>query len=413
MMYHTPPTKNSLQKQAVALAFPDMVDMVGDHSDASFQAHWNDASGEDYSALSFCVDETRRSHQPDGVRSISLDEGSVYTSRDDDIEIASNARYSIQDSHEPSPNRFTSPTQTATTVAISNISAIHRGRLRKHPKTKAAPSQRPGRLTIWEKVLISMVLLIMSACVSVTVVVIVRHWNSKGSTSSLATVPPFPIATTATNDNATVRLESIRAWLQVDPAPGTPQDKASHWLAEGDLTYILGDPIPSKQQYDDMKNNSSLNTGKEYAAMEAFRVHITQRYALLVFFFTAIVDGIALGGWASITGARLPECLWPGVDCIDQDVVTGLEISSSLGFLQGSLPTELGLLSKLGMYCTISCRSTFVDILSLTFSLGFIAFVYICKDRLMLSYNSLSGEIPSTLYDLSNLRTYPAEFEGE
>jgi hypothetical protein len=234
--------------------------------------------------------------------------------------------------------------------------------------------QNPFPLTIWEILFLVFAVLAIVACGVVTTVIIMGHMTTKNThvvptiqhaSNSTATAIPSVYMNLTSNE----RFNHIRDWLSdydhpFDPTPGSPQYHAILWMAFVDMPTILGKGIQKPL------NSTNMNLS----------IRITQRYVLLVIFFQNIgMDHLALGGWASITGARLTECIWPGVTCttikvnnedgttansITQEVtvVTGLNLNPTIGLLRGSLPTELGLLSNLrtlqNVHCSVRTRST-------------------------------------------------------
>jgi hypothetical protein len=114
----------------------------------------------------------------------------------------------------------------------------------------------------------------------------------------------------------------------VDPEPGTPQFLALEWMASEDL-----------EMWD-------------YETISVER--LKQRYALAVFHI-ATGRWNKRGLWASPSGAREHECFWPGVSC-DRDKlnVLSLELDLFVGTLQGSIPSDIILLSSLGTFSSCS-----------------------------------------------------------
>jgi hypothetical protein len=179
--------------------------------------------------------------------------------------------------------------------------------------------------------------------------------------------------TTSTNSTGrdAERMLHIRFWLShhygttnFNPKPGTPQYDALFWMAHVDVPSILGDDLSlhipnilnnTNEEETDLLSNSNIS------------IRITQRFALLLLFFNNIgTENLMLGGWASLIGARLSECIWPGVTCrtsldtinhTKTTVVTGLELNPWVATLHGTIPTEIGLLTNLGpsilQYCFV------------------------------------------------------------
>jgi hypothetical protein len=118
--------------------------------------------------------------------------------------------------------------------------------------------------------------------------------------------------------------ELVRTIVGVDPLPGTPQLDALEWMASDDLELW------------------------DYETISVER--LKQRYALVVFHI-ATGRWNTRGGWATPSGARMHECYWPGVYCDrDNNVVLSLRLDSFVGILQGSIPSDIFLLSSLGTY---------------------------------------------------------------
>jgi hypothetical protein len=126
-------------------------------------------------------------------------------------------------------------------------------------------------------------------------------------------------------------MEELRTVVGVDPLPGTPQLGALEWMASDDLELW------------------------DYESISVER--LKQRYALAVFHIATGRWNVK-GGWATPSGARQHECFWPGVYC-DRDnvMVLSLRLDTFVGNLQGSIPSEIFLLSNLGT-CSRSSSST-------------------------------------------------------
>jgi hypothetical protein len=117
-------------------------------------------------------------------------------------------------------------------------------------------------------------------------------------------------------------MEELRTVVGVDPLPDTPQLGALEWMASDDLELW------------------------DYESISVER--LTQRYALVVFHI-ATGRWNTKGGWATPSGARQHECYWPGVYCDrDNAVVVSLRLDTFVGTLQGSIPSDIFLLSTLG-----------------------------------------------------------------
>jgi hypothetical protein len=387
----TTDSKTTLET-VVATAFPELVNM----SDSSFLDHWNSTDysidedlGDAYSDQYFVDDDDDDDDVHLNISSApSHLDSSIYTSAGEDT----NDLETSKDFTSPfnSPSKYTdrifvvSPSPTAANTTVTAHSEWWTPRAQAKPeitldcgnternedndrKQKRTP---PLRLAMWEKILIIVVLLGVIACVFVAVVITLDQttgigklasiWPGKNLEPSTTAAPSMGPRAPAYNisDHSEDRFTVIGAWLNMENAtPGTYQHDALLWLAHADLPHILG-PLPSKQAYDITAGLETLHpnvtvdgdTGS-IAEVEAFLQRLAQRFALLVLYFAVMEagGGVPAGGWASITGARLNECLWPGVICSDKgQYVSGLEIDPNVGFLQGSLPSELGLLSNLG-----------------------------------------------------------------
>jgi hypothetical protein len=121
---------------------------------------------------------------------------------------------------------------------------------------------------------------------------------------------------------------------------------------------------------------------------------LPQRYALTVFHFATGRWDLG-GGWATPSGSHAHECDWRGVLCDERyQVVEGLELSPKNGFLQGTIPTEISMLSSLGMYDSTFnlhwCRKERSLTLRVT-------------ERFFVVNSGLTGQLPSSLFELSNL----------
>jgi hypothetical protein len=117
-------------------------------------------------------------------------------------------------------------------------------------------------------------------------------------------------------------MEELRTVVGVDPLPGTPQLGALEWMASDDLELW------------------------DYESISVER--LKQRYALVVFHI-ATGRWNTRGGWATPSGARQHECYWPGVYCDRENaVVLSLRLNTFVGTLQGSIPSDIYLLSTLG-----------------------------------------------------------------
>jgi len=267
----------------------------------------------------------------------------------------------------------TPPTPATTT---SNVTTAHSQWLTptlRREKQQQPAVARTSRVTLWECLCLAAIFFVLAICVSVIVVIVGRYGSSPAIGTSIGTEGVVEPPPTASPSVARLhRLEAIREWLQLDlPLPGgTPQEAALDWMVSSDFSYILGATIPSKAEYNlynqvvvENANNNSVTVAyvnDEHKEMERFLFHVTQRYALLVFYFATGMDS-PLGGWATMTGARLHECIWPGVVCRGQDdAVKELELNPSVygaATPTGSIPSEIGMLQHIG---TTARRSLFV-----------------------------------------------------
>jgi hypothetical protein len=129
-------------------------------------------------------------------------------------------------------------------------------------------------------------------------------------------------------------MEELGAVVGVNPLPGTPQLGALEWMASDDL---------------ELWNYESISVER-----------LKQRYALVVFHIATGRWKTSVGGWATPSGARQHECYWPGVYCDrDNAVVLSLRLdtfvgTTFVGTLQGSIPSDMLLLSNLGTCSRIS-----------------------------------------------------------
>jgi hypothetical protein len=169
-------------------------------------------------------------------------------------------------------------------------------------------------------------------------------------------------ASMTTSTRATQRFDQLAAELHVvSPRENTPQFQALWFLIHSDKQYnLLDDDIEKDGQDSDWQD---------------ILPNLEQRYALLVVYYGLGGKFAGRSGWASLMGALLHECSWPGVQC-EGFVVTELVIDPSVvvrsSDIAGQLPAEIGRLWNLR--------------------------------RLIISdASALLGEIPLTLYSLSNL----------
>lgn len=144
-----------------------------------------------------------------------------------------------------------------------------------------------------------------------------------------------PTTTTALETTTLHRVEwktRLLGLLDLDePLHGTPQAAALDWLVHDDFELIT--------MSDD--------------ADELTTARVQQRYALTVLHL-ATGRWNRVGGWATDSGARHHECTWTGAKCdfdTHYQTVYSLELNSGqVGRIQGSLPTEVGLLTHLGEF---------------------------------------------------------------
>jgi hypothetical protein len=248
---------------------------------------------------------------------------------------------------------------------------------KKMAETLSSSSFRVKLLLLLEKIFVTLlVLVIVTGCI-ITTLAIIRHLRNEYSSGTavapgILTSPSNQTAITTDSSNNTAsddeRFFRIRICLSrhygntnFDPLPGTPQHDALAWMAYVDVPSLLGTDLQ-------LRTPSTTNyTNEEEATLrwnENLSIRVTQRYVLLLFFFNNIgAENLMLGGWASLTGARLTECIWPGISCrtiagatknSKTSVVTGLELNPWIAHLHGTIPTEIGLLPYLG-----ACLETF------------------------------------------------------
>ena len=310
----------------------------------------------------------------------------------------------------------TPPTPATTT---SNVTTAHSEWLTptlRREKQQPPAVARPRRVTLWECMCLAAIFFVLAICVSVIVVIVGRYGSSPDIGIGIGTEGVVEPPPTASPSLARLhRVEAIREWLQLDlPLPGTltPQEAALEWMVSSDFSYILGATIPSKAEYnlynqalvENANNNDEpvAYVNDEHKEMERFLFHVTQRYALLVFYFATGMES-PLGGWATMTGARLHECIWPGVVCrSEDDAVKELELNPSVygtAAPTGSIPSEIGMLEHIG---TTARRCLFDVVVFYCYS-RVLLLLYPSPVTLFLSHNLLTGAIPSEIYNLSNL----------
>jgi hypothetical protein len=159
----------------------------------------------------------------------------------------------------------------------------------------------------------------------VTIIVWVAMSRSSNATDMSpirdAGIPTFEFPTTP-QFRTPGFMEELRTVVGVDPLPGTPQLGALEWMASDDLELW------------------------DYESISVER--LKQRYALVVFHI-ATGRWNTRGGWATPSGARQHECYWPGVYCDRENaVVLSLRLNTFVGTLQGSIPSDIYLLTTLG-----------------------------------------------------------------
>lgn len=289
------------------------------------------------------------------------------------------------------------------TTCTSWFSATHQKKLLKSyrqlkPQAKKQRSSTNDaakkRCGCWDSMIFILCLIILCGC-GLLLYVVVDGSALLPSSSSCDSVAPYQHTRNDTEANAEiqVRRDIIQEWLEIEELmPGSPQRQAVDWLGGGggDLSHILGDELPNKQAYDIYQTNLTMERTEDYFALEALRERITQRYALLVLYF-ALGGKYPLLGWATLSGARLEECSWPNVACdFEKQYITQLQFDSRM---VGRIPSEIGLLSKLGtppcydFVCAHINHSSF-------------------SETLRIEGGGLIGELPPEIYKMTNLCTY-------
>lgn len=158
------------------------------------------------------------------------------------------------------------------------------------------------------------------------------------------------------------------------------------------LRSVLEDPASSPHQaLVWLSNEDTLETSN----VETIR----SRYALATFYYSNKASWVSDTHWMT----SYPVCLWYGVECMGNDEVAGLVQTLNLtnNGLIGTIPTEIGLLKRHIKILDLSANSiqgTIPD-LSMLENLN----------KLYLGSNSLSGEIPESIYELSHLTHFYAE----
>jgi hypothetical protein len=369
-----PPTKI---EKVVAMVFPELVNAGSNNSNSddnssqcSFESLFNGSTyyiDEYFNSIGFDGSTTDCHSTISGLSGASLFAGksnddveSVYTTSSS----SSSTLEGLKISHNESSPTATEHSNTLATVA----STLEKSSTPKHDKTTGIPSSWSSLLRgmlLLEKIFIMVLLFaIITGCV-ITTLTVIRHVHTKNiSTSSvqgiISTSNQTAISTTTVisvtnhSNESENRLHQIRLWLGDDfnPPPGMPQYDALVWLAYDDMPTILGTDLQPRLPRNDTNQAESIRWNSNLST------RITQRYVLLLLFFANIgTEDLMLGGWGSLTGARLIECIWPGVTCRTSpdgiSVVTGVEMNPNIGHLHGSIPAEIGLLSNLGTYLNL------------------------------------------------------------
>lgn len=179
-----------------------------------------------------------------------------------------------------------------------------------------------SRKLAWWDILI--VFLVLAGCA--TLLWFAATYSSRSGSSSSMVVPA---AVDPWRGNLYMQDLRLRMNLPV-PDSGSPQDQALHWLAHSDYYFYFRGGEPELP-------------------------YLVQRYVLFVIHFAMG----AWGGeqWMDLVGSYRTVCLWPGVDCGDDHndsddddnrLVKYLTLRPPAGDLQGSIPSEIGLLTSLG-----------------------------------------------------------------
>lgn len=184
------------------------------------------------------------------------------------------------------------------------------------------------------------------------------------------TLPPFPPITDTNNVTLKERLRTafgiIDELVLLAPSNSSHQEQALEWLVSDDHESI--ELLHSHPNNNNSSSNSS-NSNSWTALNNYQRLRLTQRYALMVFH---LETGCWNQHWLTDNGTRHHECWWYGVFCdeLTDTTIEGLQMKGS--GIQGSLPSELGLLTDL--------------------------------NRFLLDVSPLTGQIPEELYHLTDLR---------
>lgn len=288
-----------------------------------------------------------------------------------EVEDSSLSMLSSSVGHDKNNNTSDLEVPSTPTTCTSWFSHPHKKQILKSYRRLATPNAKKRarsnnndakkRCGCWDSMILILCLIILCGCAFLLYVAVDGSAFSLSSSSCNNTVVPYQHTRNDTEANAEVqgRRDIIQEWLEIEELlPGTPQRQAVDWLGGGggDLTYILGDDLPSKRAYDRYQTNITLERTEEYFALETLRERITQRYALLVLYF-ALGGKYPLLGWATLSGARLDECSWPNVACdFDRQYITQIQFDARM---VGRIPSEIGLLSKLGRYPNADFHTTF------------------------------------------------------
>ena len=280
-----------------------------------------------------------------------------------------------------SPHHHKSAVNAVVTNVDASLTPVTKPKL---PETTKSSSFRVKMLLLLEKIIVTSLLLAIAASCTITILAIVRHLhydpNTNPGTAARGIVTSYNHTTTTTTSSGNSTASGDERWSHIrnivrdrygesafDPIPGTPQHDALVWMAYVDVPSILGHDLQLRSIASE--TNDTNETEAALVWNTNLSIRITQRYVLLVLFFHNIgTEHLMLGGWASLTGARLTECIWPGITCrrkvttatepnTQLSVVTGLELNPWIAHLHGSIPTEIGFLPHLG-------ASLFLDLLA-------------------------------------------------
>jgi hypothetical protein len=192
--------------------------------------------------------------------------------------------------------------------------------------------------TSWREFFDCKLMLFLGIVTAVTsVLVIILVWIGMNRSSNATDMSPirdtgiptfeFPTIDEMPRFRSPEFMEELLTVVGVDPLPDTPQLGALEWMASDDL---------------EMWDYESISVER-----------LKQRYALVVFHI-ATGRWNTKGGWATPSGARQHECYWPGVYCDrDNAVVVSLRLDTFVGTIQGSIPSDIFLLSTLGTFTSL------------------------------------------------------------